>query len=69
MHKRQKIIKSALGLIAKRGFHGVPMSMIAKRAGVGAGTIYRYFESRDHLVREVFVEVESCFVAGLRINC
>ncbi len=35
------------------------MAMIAERAGVGAGTIYRYFENKDVLIAELYREVEG----------
>jgi len=57
--KRDDIIQAALDLIAERGFHGAPMAMIANRAEVGAGTIYRYFDSKDVLITEMFKEMEE----------
>lgn len=48
--KRADIMDVALNLIAERGFHDSPMSLIAREAGVAAGTIYRYFESKDALI-------------------
>lgn len=57
--KRREIISAALDLFVEQGFHGAPMALIAERAGVGAGTIYRYFENRDILIREIYKELES----------
>uniref|UniRef100_A0A831XD03 TetR/AcrR family transcriptional regulator n=1 Tax=Geobacter metallireducens TaxID=28232 RepID=A0A831XD03_GEOME len=57
--KRDEIVRAALELIAEHGFHGAPMAMIADRAGVGAGTIYRYFENKDVLITELYREVEE----------
>lgn len=57
--KRDEIVRAALELIAEQGFHGAPMAMIAGRAGVGAGTIYRYFESKDVLITEMYRELEE----------
>ncbi len=57
--KREEIVKASLELIAEQGFHGAPMAMIAERAGVGAGTIYRYFENRDVLITELYREIEE----------
>jgi len=57
--KRQEIVRAALVLFAEQGFHGAPMALIAERAGVGAGTIYRYFENRDILIRELYKELEA----------
>ncbi len=61
--KRDEIIRAALGLIAEHGFHGAPMAMIAEKADVGAGTIYRYFESKDELVAALYRELEGEIVA------
>ena len=52
--KRQDILRATLDLISEHGFHGTPMAMIAERAGVGAGTIYRYFENKESLIDELF---------------
>ncbi|OGR00803.1 MAG: TetR family transcriptional regulator [Deltaproteobacteria bacterium RIFOXYD12_FULL_50_9] len=57
--KRAEILRAALELIAEHGFHGAPMSTIAVRAGVGAGTIYRYFENKDVLIKELFLELHE----------
>lgn len=57
--KRDEIVRAALELIAEHGFHGAPMAMVAERAGVGAGTIYRYFENKDVLIRELYRELED----------
>lgn len=57
--KREEIARAALELIAENGFHGAPMAMIAERAGVGAGTIYRYFENKDVMITDLFRELEE----------
>ena len=64
--KRDDIIRAALELMAECGFHGAPMAMIADRAGVGAGTIYRYFESKDVLITEVHRELEKKIMVVLQ---
>jgi AcrR family transcriptional regulator len=52
--KRDAILKAALDLFSERGFHGTAMPLVAERAGVGAGTIYRYFASKEALVNAVY---------------
>jgi AcrR family transcriptional regulator len=52
--KRTAVIHAALDLVAEHGFHGAPMSAVAERADVAAGTIYRYFENKDALILETF---------------
>ena len=63
--RRGDIIGAALELIAKHGFHGAPMARIAEKAGVGAGTIYRYFENKDRLIMEIFRNLEDQIMAVL----
>ena len=55
--KRTAILESALALIREHGFHGAPMSLVAKKAGVAAGTLYLYFDSKDQLIRELYTYV------------
>jgi len=35
------------------------MALVAKRAGVGAGTIYRYFANKDEMINELYRELEE----------
>jgi AcrR family transcriptional regulator len=59
-------MQSALELIAEKGFHGAPMAEIAEKAGVAAGTIYRYFESKDVLITELHRELKDKIIAVLQ---
>ena len=52
--KRTAVLDAALALFEERTFHGTAMPLVAERAGVGAGTIYRYFASKEVLVNELF---------------
>ena len=52
--KYQKIIEASLVLFADRGFDAATIPMIADKANVGAGTIYRYFDSKEALVNVLF---------------
>jgi AcrR family transcriptional regulator len=54
--KREVILAAALELFVERGFYGTAVPEIADRASVGAGTIYRYFESKEALVNELYRE-------------
>ncbi len=47
-------MSAALELFARRGFEGASVDAIVKRAGVAAGTVYRYFASKEALVNELF---------------
>lgn len=59
--KRKAVIDAALDLFVERGFHGAPTSLIAERAGVGVGTIYRYFPSKETLIHSIFEGVHQRF--------
>jgi AcrR family transcriptional regulator len=64
--KRDEIVRAALELIAENGFHGAPMAMIAERANVGAGTIYRYFENKEVLITELYGDIEKSIMTALQ---
>ncbi len=67
--KRDEIVRAALELIAEHGFHGAPMAMIAARAGVAAGTIYRYFESKEVLIHETYNSLEKEIMTAIMAGC
>ncbi|MGC5015183.1 TetR/AcrR family transcriptional regulator [Streptosporangium sp. DT93] len=52
---REQIIEAARALITERGPE-VPMEEVARRAGVGAATLYRRFPDREALVRGVALD-------------
>ncbi|GAK61060.1 transcriptional regulator, TetR family [Candidatus Vecturithrix granuli] len=55
--KREAILEATLELIAEQGFYNAPISQIAEKAGVGVGSIYRYFQDKDALIHELFFYV------------
>jgi TetR/AcrR family transcriptional regulator, repressor of fatR-cypB operon len=63
--KRQAILDAALGLFVERGYHGTAVPEVAARAGVGAGTIYRYFASKEALVNELYQEHKQALATRL----
>jgi AcrR family transcriptional regulator len=52
--KQKAILDAALKLFAERTYDGTAMPLVAERAGVGAGTIYRYFENKEALVNALY---------------
>ena len=61
--KQEAILDATLELIGERGFHGTPMSAIAEKAGVGAGTIYRYYESKEELINALYIREKQAINA------
>lgn len=54
--RKNLIVNAAMDLFSQKDFHKIGMRDIAKRAGISAAAIYRYFPSRD----DVFVEALVC---------
>lgn len=52
--KKKQIIKAAAQVFAQKGFSGAVMAEIADCAGIGKGTIYEYFDSKEDLFFAVF---------------
>ena len=50
---REKLLAAAVVLFAERGTEG-SLEEVAKRAGVGIGTLYRHFPTRDALVEAAY---------------
>lgn len=63
--KREAVLQAALILFSDRGFHGVAVPEIAARAGVGAGTIYRHFESKEAIVNALYQRWKGSLSATL----
>src|SRR5262247_2003305 len=49
--KRERLLAAAAAVFAERDFHRVQVSDVAERAGVGKGTVYLYFPTKDDLHR------------------
>ncbi|WP_221799185.1 TetR/AcrR family transcriptional regulator [Oceanobacter mangrovi] len=55
--KRQQILDATADMIVEYGLQACPMSKISARANCGAGTIYRYFETKQDLVFALFIDL------------
>lgn len=54
--KQIALLESATEIIAQQGL-GAPTALIAKRAGVAEGTLFRYFATKDILLNEVYLYI------------
>jgi AcrR family transcriptional regulator len=48
--RRKEILDAALRLFAERGFNDTTVGDIAAAAGMGTGTVYLYFPSKEHVL-------------------
>ncbi len=67
MGTREKILNAAKAQFANKGFHGTLMSDIAQSAGVGKGTIYRYFPSKEELFGSIINSQLESFENRIRV--
>ena len=54
--KEANILRAAKTVFSEKGYAGLRMSGVARRAGVAEGTIYSYFSSKDDLIRALVGE-------------
>ncbi|MEP2103597.1 MAG: TetR/AcrR family transcriptional regulator [Parasphingorhabdus sp.] len=50
---RNAILDAAMGVFADKGYHATSVSDVAEAAGLGKGTIYIYFKSKDMLTTAI----------------
>ncbi|MBL4852852.1 MAG: TetR/AcrR family transcriptional regulator [Robiginitomaculum sp.] len=62
---RDKILKAAYALFEEQGYDGTSYGEIARRAGVGYGTIYFHFRTKENLLLEHYLELIYGQVARL----
>ena len=49
---------AAIDVIAEQGL-GAPTSRIAKLAGVAEGTLFTYFDTKDDLLNQIYLELKA----------
>jgi TetR/AcrR family transcriptional regulator, fatty acid metabolism regulator protein len=63
--KPQQIIDAAIRVFARKGYFNSRVSDIAREAGIAAGTIYLYFETKEQILVTLFREKMAEFVSAL----
>ena len=59
--KKKALVKATVELVNNNGFHATPMSKIAKMANVSPATIYLYFENKQDLLNQTYIEVKATY--------
>ena len=57
--KRQTLLDAAAETVAEQGLAASPTSLIAKKAGVAEGTLFRYFPTKDDLLNELYIHLKQ----------
>ncbi len=63
--KRRNILDAAIRVFARQGFHSTRVADIADEAGVAYGLVYHYFNSKDEVLNELFLERWSLLLAAI----
>ncbi|PBC76559.1 TetR family transcriptional regulator [Streptomyces sp. TLI_235] len=61
----RQLIDAAIALFAERTYEGTQMPAVAQRAGVGVGSIYRYFPSKEALGNAAFQHAKRALLDEL----
>lgn len=56
---RSKILHSSILYFARNGFAGTKISDLSKHIGIGQGTLYVYFDSKEDLFQEIFTQINT----------
>ena len=55
--RRESILRAAIQVYAKEGYHAITMDKIAAKAELGRATLYLYFKTKD----EIFVHAIAAY--------
>ena len=64
--REASILDAARAAASAGGMNAVQMALIAERAGIAAGTVYRYFPSKTDLVAELVAAVAAQEIGAMR---
>jgi len=53
---REKIFNAAIEVFSKKGYHPATIDEIAALSGIGKGTVYRNFKSKEDLLDQLLIE-------------
>jgi AcrR family transcriptional regulator len=65
LRNRARVLEAAEAVFAEEGID-VPVDVIAERAGVGVGTLYRHFPTKEKLFEAILVERVTQIAADAR---
>ncbi|MFC0039035.1 TetR/AcrR family transcriptional regulator [Actinomadura rayongensis] len=63
--RRRQILDAALACFLRKGLHETSMQDIFAESGLSAGAVYRYFPSKDELIKAITAEASAAMNATL----
>lgn len=64
--RRRTILRAAIDVFARKGYHGCRIADVAREAGVAYGLVYHYFKNKEELLETVVETGWSGFVSRMR---
>lgn len=68
MNKQEQLVDSAMQLFYRQGFHATGVDQLSKEGEVTKRTLYRYFATKEALVRAALEHRDAIFMAGMRAH-
>ncbi len=63
---REALLQAAADVVGEKGFADASVTLITQKAGVGQGTFYNYFESRQEILDELMPTVGKNMLAYIK---
>lgn len=64
--RRKTILRAAVEVFARKGYHGCRIADVAREAGVAYGLVYHYFRNKEELLQLVFETGWGGFISRIR---
>ncbi len=64
--REQAILEAARALAVEHGMAAVQIAAVAERAGIAAGTVYRYFPSKNDLIADLIAGLAAREIEAMR---
>lgn len=64
--KKNRILEAAMEIFSAKDYHEATVEEIAKKAGVGKGTIYQYFPSKQAILENLCEYRHDEYLAGVK---
>ncbi|MDH7479625.1 MAG: TetR/AcrR family transcriptional regulator [Syntrophomonadaceae bacterium] len=64
--RRQVLLECALDLFVERGYFNTPIRQIIARSGLGTGTFYNYFASKEDILKTLLEEFAAQIISSVK---
>ncbi|MBI9074801.1 MAG: TetR/AcrR family transcriptional regulator [Desulfatibacillum sp.] len=68
IERKNKLLQAAARVFSEKGYAGTTISDVAARAGMGKGTVYGYFSSKEELFFDLFFWYAREVMAGVSLD-